>query len=73
MDRGYIAANDVNDFAMEYAAYIAVAAALVAGGLWYWRWKVRKPVNKTYGYVGFPPGANSIEYRIEFFCGKRRD
>jgi len=57
---------------MEYAA-IAAIAVLVAGGLLYWRRKVRKPVNKTYGYVGFPPGRDTLDDRIELFCGKRRD
>jgi len=58
---------------MEYATYIAAIAALIAVGLLYLRWKVRKPVNKTYGYAAFPPGANSFQDRIEFFCGRRRD
>ena len=57
---------------MLYAAYIAAVAALIAGGLLYWRWKVRKPVYRTYGYVGFPPGSNSVDARVEFFCGNVR-
>ena len=73
MDRGYIAANDVNGAVLLYTAYIAAVAALVAGALLYRRWKVRKPVNKSYGYVSFPPGSDSLDDRIEFFCGKRRD
>jgi hypothetical protein len=58
---------------MLYAAYVAAVATLITGVFLYRRWKVRKRRNLTYGYVAFPPGSDSIDDRIEFFCGKRRD
>ncbi len=58
---------------MTIAAYVAAIAALIAGCVLYVRRKVRKPVNKSYGYVGFPPGSDSFDDRIDFCCGRRRD
>ena len=58
---------------MTIAAVRAAIAALVANVFLYRRWMARKPANKTYGYVSFPPGRDSFDDRIEFFCGKRRD
>ena len=58
---------------MGYTLIVAVGVALIAISLMYRRRKNRKPVHMTYGYVGFLPGQENFEDRIEFCCGRRRN